>query len=200
MPALRPLVAPVIAVVLVLSACGSGDESATGAELGPEASALVLTADGIGPYLIGHPFDDVRNGIAGDIGGWDIDSDDRPDAVHVPTCAGDVTRLVGWGNLTLLFTGDQGSLTFATWTYGFDPLTGSAEDVRVLGLVTPEGIGPGSTRADIESAYGDLAFFSDATQSIGTIVIIGDESEPHLQGRLEDDRLVLLERSPTCTV
>lgn len=200
MSSLRPLLVPLIAGILVLSACGSGDEPTDTGELGPEASALVLTADAIGPYLIGQPFDDVRNSLAGKIGGWDIDSDDRPDAVHVPTCAGDVTRLVGWGNLTLLFTGDKGSLTFATWTYGFDPLTGSAEDVRMLDLVTPKDIGLGSSRADIETAYGDLASFSDATQSIGTIVIIGDESEPHLQGRLENDRLVLLERSPACTV
>ncbi len=200
MSLLRPLLVPLIAGILVLSACGSGDESTAADELGPEASALVLTADGIGPYLIGQPFDDVRSGIAAVIGGWDIDSDDRPDAVHVPTCAGDVTRLVGWGNLTLLFTGDQEGLTFATWTYGFDPLTGSAEDVRMLGLVTPGGIGLGSTRAAIETAYGDMASFSDATQSIGTIVIIGEESGPHLQGRLEDDRLVLLERWPTCSV
>jgi hypothetical protein len=70
----------------------------------------------------------------------------------------------------------------------------------MLGLVTPGGIGLGSTRADIETAYGDMASFSDATQSIGTIVIIGEESGPHLQGRLEDDRLVLLERWPTCSV
>ena len=197
---IRSLLVPLIAGVLVLSACGSGDDSTAVGEVGPEASALALTADGIGPYLIGQPFESVRSGLAGDIGGWDIDSDDRPDAVHVPTCTGEVTRLVGWGNLTLLFTGDQGSLTFATWTYGFDPLTGSAEDVRVLGLVTPEGIGLGSARSDIERAYGDSASFSDATESVGTVVIMGEESVPHLQGRLEDDRLVLLERSPTCSV
>jgi hypothetical protein len=197
---LSPLVVSLIVTALLLSACGSGGRESTSDALGPEASALVLAADSIGPHLIGLPFDEVTSGVADVIGGWDIDSDDRPEAVHVPTCEGETTRLVAWGNLSLLFTGDQDDLRFATWTYGFDPLTGSAEDVRALGLVTRGGIGLGSSKNDISTAYGDLATFSESTQSVGTIVIIGNEAEPHLRGRLEDDRLVLLERSPTCSV
>jgi hypothetical protein len=160
----------------------------------------VLTENGIGPFLVGQPFEHVRDGLADMIGGWDVDSVEQPDAVHVPTCTGPTTRLVGWGNFTALFTGEEGNLTFATWTYGFDPLTGSAGDVRSLNLVTPSGIGLGSSRSDIEAAFGSEAIFADAQPSVGTIVVIGDDSASHLRGRLEDDRLVLLERAPTCTV
>ena len=199
----RPIVACLAAAAMLASSCGSGapEEARTEQDaLGPEASGLVLTADGIGAISIGQPFDDVRTALADEIGGWDIDSGDRPDVVHVPTCDGDTTRLVGWGNLTLLFTGDPDDLRFATWTYGFDPVTGSAEDVRALGLVTPEGIGLGSSRTDITAAYGDRATYSDASTTVGTVVVLGNASEPHLEGRLENDRLVLMERTPTCTV
>ena len=197
------MICALAAIALIVSSCGSNAPGETQTDqdaLGPEASGLVLTADGIGPILIGQPFDDVRTALANQVGGWDIDSGDRPDAVHVPTCDGETTRLVGWGNLTLLFTGDPGDLRFATWTYGFDPVTGSAEDVRVLGLVTPEGIGLGSSRSDITAAYGDRATYSNASASVGTVVILGNQSEPHLEGRLENDRLVLMERTPTCSV
>ena len=199
----RPMICALAGVALILSSCassGPGEGQIDQEALGPEASGLVLTADGIGPILIGQPFDDVRTAFSDEVGGWDIDSGDRPDAVHVPTCDGDTTRLVGWGNLTLLFTGDPDDLRFATWTYGFDPVTGSAEDVRALGLVTPEGIGLGSSRTDITAAYGDRATYSDASTTVGTVVVLGNASEPHLEGRLENDRLVLMERTPTCTV
>ncbi len=69
-------------------------------------------------------------------------------------CPGDEVRLVSWGELSLLFSNEvapfavPGSRHFTSWIY-----TGPASPADP-GLMTFAGIGLGSTRADLDAAYG----------------------------------------------
>ena len=133
----------VAAVCLVAAGCSSGDGS-TGIVGEP---TFTLTADGIGDFVVGDPFDQVSTDLEARFGGTDVDSFEETTEVFVPSCDGDVTRLLSWGNFIVLFTGDADDLRLATWTYGFDPITGSSEDIRQLNLKTTAGIGLGALYA-----------------------------------------------------
>jgi hypothetical protein len=192
--------------MLALTAC-TGDQG--GKNRPPGASSLELRPDGIGPYLVGDPAEEVIAGISEAIGGWDADSDDAESTLQVPTCtSGDgvvlPTRLVSWGNLVLLFTGPDTSATLHTWTYGFDPVTGNAEDVRTLGLTTVDGVGLGMPRPQVESLLGDrLEVVDDETLDQSVFTIDGTVPE-HVAGRftsIAPDGLVqILERQPNCAI
>jgi hypothetical protein len=181
------------AVCLVAAACSSSDNS-TGIIGEP---TFTLTTDGIGDFIVGDPFDLVSTELEARFGGTDVDSFEETTDVFVPACAGDVTRLVSWGNLIVLFTGEADDLRLATWTYGFDPVTGSSEDVRQLNLKTDKGIGLGSTRQDIEAAYGSQATFTASEAAGGEYLEISDAGQGRLVGRLSPN-LTLLELAPTC--
>ncbi|MGI9667393.1 MAG: hypothetical protein ACR2N2_09860 [Acidimicrobiia bacterium] len=182
---------------LVLASCSGSDES----QSNPHPS-LVLAENGIGEFRIGMAADEVISGLSSQLGGWDADSADEDTRVQVPQCPGGETRLVSWGNLVLLFVDDGVQSVFHTWSYGFDPVTGNAEDFRRLGLRTEEGIGLDSTRIDLEDAYGSrLTIEDDERIDLATYTIDGSHDE-HLAGNLwstDDDALVqLIERVPNC--
>ena len=183
----------VAAVCLVAAGCSSGDGS-TGIVGEP---TFTLTADGIGDFVVGDPFDQVSTDLEARFGGTDVDSFEETTEVFVPSCDGDVTRLLSWGNFIVLFTGDADDLRLATWTYGFDPITGSSEDIRQLNLKTTAGIGLGATRQEIERAYGSDATFTASEAAGGEYLEISDSGEAQLVGRLSPD-LTLLELAPTC--
>lgn len=165
-------------------------------------SAFVLRPDGIGPFRVGDPFDLVVDGMLAEFGGWDADSADSASPVLVPDC-GLPTRMVSWGSLVLLFVGGDGTEAFFTWSYGFDPLTGSADDLRSLGLVTESGVGLGASLADLESAYGpdlDVSYDPGSDLTVFTIDATADE---HLEGRFDvpppDGVVQFIERVPACS-
>lgn len=188
----------VVAGMLALtSACSS-----TGVPGDGPASELDLRADGIGRHLVGQPADEVIVGVSGEIGGPDGDSNDSDTPLRVPDCGSPGTRVVSWGNLVLFFVDRSDASVFATWSYGFDPITGNAQDIRGLGLTTPAGIGLGSTRADLTAAHGSSVDFSpDVDLDLETFTIDATEDE-YLSGRLtslEPDATVqFLERQPAC--
>lgn len=70
-------------------------------------------------------------------------------------CPGEFVRLVSWGELSVLFTDEvtpfavPGARHFTSWLY-----TGPAAPTDA-GLRTATGIGLGSSRADLEAAYGE---------------------------------------------
>lgn len=182
---------------LLLAACGS-----TNTDTPNPHPSLVLTEDGIGEFRVGMGAQEVISGLSAELGGWDADSNDEDSRVQVPDCGAAGTRLVSWGNLVLLFVDDGVRSTFHTWSYGFDPVTGNAEDFRKLGLQTEEGIGLDSTRQDLEDAYGPrLAITDDPGIDLATYVIDGSHDE-HLAGNLwsvaPDARVQLIERIPNC--
>jgi hypothetical protein len=158
---------------------------------------LELTTTGLGRHSIGAPFEDVRDDIASRFGGWDVDSFEPNHGVHVPDCGGPTTRLLSWGNFIVLFSGSEDDLRLASWTYGFNPLTGSPEDVRNLNLRTNKGIGLGASAKSIEDAHGADVRFDEAPALESVLVTIGSPSGDHMSGRIEAG-LTLLELEPTC--
>lgn len=180
-----------VAIGLIASAC-AGEATNGGAD-----TPILLTEQGIGNLEIGDSFDSVSNALVLLFGGPDVDSDDPTSRVYVPECGGQTNRLQAWGNFIVMYTGSDDDLRFASWTYGFDPLTGSGDDIRNLGLTTDQGIGLGSTRSDIEAAYGSSASFTDAPELDSVLVDIGNTASSHITGRLGPD-VVLLELAPTC--
>ena len=121
----------------------------------------------------------------------------------LPDCGFPGVRVVTWGSLVLVFEGEDPDARFYSWSYGFDPVTGNAEDLRQLGLVTDRGVGPGTPRPEVERIYrGRLAIEDDTTIDVATFTIDGDEEE-HLGGRFPttdpDASLQFLERVPGCT-
>lgn len=185
-----------------IGACSSGDGPSS-SPAPPPPPGLALRASGIGSYDVGLPAELVIEGISSQIGGSDADSTEPDSSVIVPDCGVASVRLVSWGNLVLFFSGEEPDSPFLTWSYGFDPVTASADDVRRLGLVTDEGIGLGSPRADVERAYrGRIVILDDTLIDVSTFTIDGDEAE-HLTGRFPttdpDEAVQYLERAPACS-
>jgi len=190
----RPrLIGVALATILAATACAGGQTDAGSGR----AEGLELTTQGLGRHTIGAPYEDVRDDIAARFGGWDVDSFEPNHNVHVPDCGGPTTRLLSWGNFIVLFSGPPDDLRLATWTYGFNPLTGSGDDVRGLNLTTLQGVGLGATAREIENAHGSDVSFEDAPALDSVLVTIGNPSADHMSGRLESG-LVLLELEPTC--
>jgi len=190
-------------LALVFSALAVAAASCSGIVQPSETdhSAFALRPDGIGPYRIGDPYDLVVDGMLAEFGGWDVDSANSARPVLVPDC-GLPTRMVSWGNLVLLFVGGDGAETFRTWSYGFDPVTGNAEDPRSLGLVTEAGIGLGASLGDLEDAYGgalEVSFDADADL---TVFAVDARANEHLAGRFDvappEGVVQLIERQPAC--
>lgn len=190
---IRALTSAFVALAVVATACASGDGS-TGLVGDP---SFTLSTEGIGDFIPGDPYELVAFELEERFGGSDVDSFEETTDVFVPACEGDVTRLVSWGNLIVLFTGTRDDLRLATWTYGFDPITGSSEDVRQLNLRTDRGIGLGATRDEIVAAYGDAAVFTPSEEIGGELLRIEGPGGTALVGRTDPD-LVLLELVPTC--
>jgi hypothetical protein len=183
----------ILAGCVLATACSSGDNS-TG--IIPEPS-FTLNPDGIGDFIVGDPFELVSTELEQRFGGTDVDSFEETTEVFVPQCDGNVTRLQSWGNFIVLYTGEPDDLRFATWTYGFDPITGSSEDVRQLNLKTDVGIGLGATRTEIEAAYGTDATITASEAAGGEYLEISASGEVAFEGRLSPN-LTLLELAPTC--
>ncbi len=195
-------IASLLVCITLIGGCSSGDGTDT-AQPPNSPPGLVLTASGIGPYDVGMPAERVIDGISSEIGGPDADSTESDSSVIVPDCGVGTVRLVSWGNLIILFAGEEPDSPFLTWSYGFDPVTASADDLRRLGLVTEEGIGLGSPRPDVERAYrGRILIQDDTVINVSTFTIDGDEEE-HLTGRFPttdpDDTVQYLERAPGCS-
>lgn len=192
-----PIRIVLMVLLVVVASCDASDDGSAGA-----ASELVLAPDGIGRYTVGQPADEVIAGMSANIGGPDADSMDDNTPLQVTDCGSTQTRLVSWGNLVLFFVDRDGTSVFATWSYGFDPVTGNAEDVRRLGLTTEAGIGLGSSRTELVSAYGSTVTFSQDAQLDLETFAIDQAAEEHLSGRLtslDPDAMVqLLERQPGC--
>ncbi|HSJ72178.1 MAG TPA: hypothetical protein VLA29_11105 [Acidimicrobiia bacterium] len=195
-------IAILLACAVLLGACSPGGGPNT-APTPTTPPTLVLRASGIGAYDVGMPAERVIEGISSEIGGSDADSTESDSSVIVPDCGVASVRLVSWGNLVLFFSGEEPDSPFLTWSYGFDPMTASADDLRQLGLVTDEGISLGSSRADVERAYrGRIMIQDDEVIDIATFTIDGDEAE-HITGHFPttdpDDTVQYLERAPGCS-
>jgi hypothetical protein len=187
--------------VLVVAACGARESTpTTPGVIG--GSGLVLSADGIGSHAIGDDADEVIDGVSAQIGGWDSDSLEPGTSIEVPACGGGSVRQMSWGNLVLTFVDTGTGSRLFTWAYGYDPVTGNAEDRRGLDLRTDSGVRLGTPRSELERIHrGEVSITDDASVDIALFTIDGDEEE-HLSGRLgstaPDAAVQFLERIPGC--
>lgn len=129
--------------------------SSSATSTSPADDPAILLADGVGNARFGDPIDDALTWFEERFG-----SPDRVRSAHDPDLWGylsqgpDVAgriRIVTWGQLQVVFLDRSGeiapeALPFAAWTMGW----GDGDEPW---LTTPEGIGLGSTRADLEAAY-----------------------------------------------
>jgi hypothetical protein len=202
---IRPLILMFSALAIAMAACSVTavpvQETTTSVPGTLPVPGFALLDDGLEPYAFGDHADTVIEGVSATVGGWDADSSDG-DAIAPPICRDGRARVVSWGSLVLIFVTRAEDEVFAGWAYGFDPLTGNTDDHRDLNLTTPEGIGPGSTRADLVAAYGSsLSIVEDTTLDTATFSVAG-QGITHLVGTLdqsgEDARVIVLETAPAC--
>ena len=132
---------------------------------------LVLGPDGIGFATFGDPGSHVVEMLTGTLG---LPNEDA--AIPCPGSNGDA-RSVRWADLTLFLQDDQ--------VAGYIDGSHYPNDAPPLELKTDAGIGLGSTRSELEAAYGDRLTFTDAP-GIGTTeaVAYGVDGQA-LQGLIE---------------
>ncbi|MCB1245784.1 MAG: hypothetical protein KDB69_00795 [Acidimicrobiia bacterium] len=190
---LRRFVIPSFALAVVVTACATVQpDSGVG-------GTLTLDQDGIGPVSVGDSFQTAYDWLVQVLGGPDADTGDATSTLDPPDCGGVSNRMVSWGNFAVMFAGDDpDDLRLVAWTYGFDPVTGSGDDTRGLGLTTDAGIGLGSTRNDIERAHAGEVSFTDLPEIGGVGFTIGATGTAHIVGRLAPV-VVLLELAPSCS-
>jgi hypothetical protein len=111
---------------------------------GPGTSSIQLAPDGLGGLAFGTAEAQVRTALTQAFGPPDSD-----DTLPAGSCSSGATRSVSWADLHVLFGPDgAGKLTVVGWTYGTD------DPPAAPVLATGEGIGSGSTLAQLRSAYG----------------------------------------------
>jgi hypothetical protein len=127
--------------------------SATSPPSAPTASSVpagspavvVLKPDGIGDLAFGTGEAAARAALTKALGPPTFD-----ESLPAEACSTGATRRVSWGDLTVLLgPGSGGGLTMVGWTYG------TSEPPASPALRTAEGIGVGSTVAQLRAVYGD---------------------------------------------
>ena len=132
---------------------------------------LVLGPDGIGLAAFGDPGSHVVEMLTGMVG--------LPNEDATITCpdAGEDARSVRWADLTLFIHDDH--------VAGYIDGSHYPNDAPPLQLKTAEGVGVGSTRAELEAAFGDRLTFADAP-SIGSSEVVSYAVDgKRLQGLIE---------------
>ena len=197
-----------IALGVLSAACAAtGDVAPTRPIVAP-----TLYETGIGVVDIGQPFRAAVEELTAIFGAPDEDSlwIDADSSLY-GECPGVQLRAVGWGSLYLYFSADEpitaenedGASRFITYSYGYDfSRNEGATDPRGLDLVTEAGVGLGSSRTDLRTAYG--ATLTEAyNEAADTWTWSVDETSGTfiaglLSGPEDDATIVLIERIPGC--
>lgn len=124
---------------------------------------VVLRPDGLGRATFGQDADTAIADLTASLGAPNADSGWVP-AVSSPfgVCPGNEVRGLRWGPLQVLF-GDQGTgaRRLFTWVYAVALLPAEETQSLASGLQTVEGIGLGSSIADLALVYPELDVSSD---------------------------------------
>ena len=197
------LTTALLAIVVLATACSTEQPATTTTTPAPLA-ALELATDGLGDVEFGLSPEAVIADISALYGEPDHDSGWIPAEPNIyGTCPGDGMRAIGWGSLVTLFTvdatSDLGGWFFA-WTFGYDYTQNAGGiDPRNMDLSTAEGIGLGSTVAELEAALGTgLTIVGDETLDVWTFTAAQDGWRGLLSGGTQDDTVTLIESIDGC--
>lgn len=192
------------AFALISGGCGDSAGPTT------PASPLDLRPDGIGSVEVGQTPEAVMSELNSFFGEPDVDSGwiDANSPLY-GACPGLAMRALGWGSLYLFFVSDDpsnpGVLDDAgrwySYSYGYDFSRNEGQtDPRNLELQTEAGVGLGTTRTALRSAYPDVSESYNAAADTWTFVapIEGAELRGLLDGPTEDAEVALIETSPGC--
>ena len=155
---MRTLPRLLLVVVVVASACSASADPTTTTNPAPLVT-LELTADGLGDIQFGVDPDTVIADISAQFGEPDHDSLWTPSEPNIyGSCPGETMRAIGWGSLVAIFiddgTSDLGGW-FYTYTYGYDYSENAGGiDPRGLNLQTTDGVGLGTTVAELQASLG----------------------------------------------
>ncbi|MCP4308003.1 MAG: hypothetical protein GY788_24650 [bacterium] len=199
---LRSIITAGLATVL-LAGCATSEPAATTSMPAPLVS-LQLGEDGLGDVLLGSPPETVVADISALYGEPDLDSDWIASEPNIyGSCPGDQMRAIGWGSLLTIFVKDGNEDLggrFFTYTYGYDYTQNvGGVDPRGLGLSTSEGIGIGSTVADLEAAYlGSAAIAGDVELDVWSFQIDDSTIGGLLDGPDAASTVTLIELADGC--
>ena len=151
----------------------------TGKVIPYETGVYVKTTQ-FSAFAFGEESGLVLNELTAALGDADRDTGWRRD----DTCEGSATRRVTWGDLELVFTkGANGlepdTLTFQQWHI-------SGFGLMAATLVTPEGIGVGSTVGDLKHAYPETKVTRARSSDEAGIYLTKPEGGPFIQGFTKD--------------
>ncbi len=192
------LVLTIVPALLVVAACSSprGDDD------GAPIADLPLTPDGIGEVALGLDSETVVDQLTPLLGGPSDDTGWLDSGSGIYGNCPIPLRVVSWGSLATFHTGGPANGRFFAYSYGFDfgqALAGV--DGRNLNLTTPEGIGLGSTVAELNRLGLPLTLQGDATIDVWTFAI-DSQRNPHLEGQLsgveDEDTVLFIETSTGC--
>jgi hypothetical protein len=182
-PPTSTTVAPTTTVPAPTTAAGETTTTANAA-----AAALLLRDDGLGDALFGADPDGVVDyvssilGVPTDDTGWD-----DPFA-HFGVCPGTEVRGVTWGDLQLLFSDDSvvvsGRRHFFNYVYG----PPSAATIVPEGLHTADGIGIGSTVADLRRQYPGVQVYPE--EIYGPYFVVNENFSGFLTGVTDSDTVI----------
>jgi len=158
---------------------------ATSAEPGPVAipahPAVLLRSDGLGATAFGDVPEYTVAALGAELGAPSRDTTE-PAFSSFGTCPGTSLRAVEWGGLAVLITdgdsayGIEGGPHFFAYLYRLDDS---------LALATGEGIGLGSTVADLRAAYGTALRVNPEQGSLGASFEVGPYGPGGLYGLLD---------------
>ena len=146
----------------------------------PYETGIYIKTTTFSAFAFGEESELVLNELTAALGNADHDTGWRKD----DTCEGSSTRRVTWGDLELVFTkGANGlepdTLTFQQWHIG-------AYSVMSSTMVTPEGIGVGSTVGELKHAYPEAKVTRARTSDEAGIYLTKPEGGPFIQGFTKD--------------
>lgn len=131
---------------------------------------LRLEADGLGVVRFGASIDETIQAVATRLGGATSDSGWVNARGVFGTCPGSIVRVIRWDSLRLFFS--NGPTDFGEDTNHFFYYSQSTvETDTVVHVVTPEGVGIGSTVVALRTAYGDRLNI-ESTIDFGVIFFI----------------------------
>ncbi len=125
------------------------------------ATTLVLSGTGLGDYAFGSAPDEVIAAVT-ELYGEPTRDTDWVDPLSIAACPGTELRIVSWDALDLAF-GDESSVAtgerhFSSYSYGIDGQIASTPP----GLLTTNGIGLGSSIAELRNAYPDVTLTEES--------------------------------------